>query len=164
MYLGQYCRLDHHNFSKLITNNVIIKYLSIEYYFKHKAFPLLYFKFLHSFMKDRTKPNMLKREKRFISLIQSFEMNHQFNENSPIYVDEDFMLLNGNHRVACCLYFNIPYLYYRIVNRKKQPLNYLKFNKLNKKLMEALTPHEILEIERKKEEILHSMTVKTNMK
>ena len=45
-------------------------------------------------------------EEEFISLIQSFEKNG-FDDNYPILLNKNFELVDGGHRLACCLYFGI---------------------------------------------------------
>ena len=48
-------------------------------------------------------------EENFKALIKSFEKNG-FIDEYPITLNEDFKLLDGSHRIALALYFNIEYV------------------------------------------------------
>lgn len=53
----------------------------------------------------------------FISLIKSYE-NAGYDENSIISVDREIRLVDGTHRMALNLYFQVPYINCRIIKRR----------------------------------------------
>lgn len=57
--------------------------------------------------------------KRFVEVIKSFEENG-YNSNSELVIDEKLHLVDGSHRLALALYFAVPRLKVRIVERKEE--------------------------------------------
>jgi hypothetical protein len=54
----------------------------------------------------------------FMEMIKSFE-KYGFNKEFPIVLDSKKIMRNGAHRVACCLWFNINEIPFRINERKE---------------------------------------------
>ena len=50
---------------------------------------------------------MRNNQNGFINLINSFKLNG-YNFNYPILLNKDGLIIDGAHRMACSLYFNIP--------------------------------------------------------
>lgn len=52
---------------------------------------------------------MMNHKKEFIELINSFQLNG-YNMKNPILVNKDGLIIDGAHRMACSVYFNIPFV------------------------------------------------------
>lgn len=50
--------------------------------------------------------HMINHKDKFIELINSIKDNG-FDSESPLLVNKDYMVIDGAHRMACALYFNI---------------------------------------------------------
>ena len=148
-------RLYRSEFPRLITRNVMIKYLSVVHYYAHNTFHPLYYRYMDLIKSNN---NVIEAQKNdFELLIKSFEKRRRFNKKYPIYLDSNYKILEGNHRVACCLYFDIPFLYYKIVDRYEYNVNYYKIDHMDAQLNHILDAGELLEIEKTKEEVLYSI-------
>ncbi len=147
-------RLYRSEFPRLITRNVMIKYLNIAHYYEHNTFHPLYYRYIDLLKSNNETPKT--KTHRFESLIHSFERRRRFNKKYPIYIDSNYKVLEGHQRVACSLYFNIPFLYYKIVD--PYAYDYYKMDNLNIMLNHMLDTDELLEIEKTKEEILYGIT------
>lgn len=83
--------------------------------------------------------NMLDHRKEFIELISSFQQNG-FDMNCPILVNKDYLIIDGAHRMACALFFNIPNV--SITTNKKYynfvPREYTKKWFVDNSLMECI--------------------------
>lgn len=146
-------RLYRSEFPRLITRNVMIKYLNIAHYYAHNTFHPLYYRYMDLIKSNN---NVIEAQKNdFELLIKSFEKRRRFNKKYPIYVDNNYKILEGGQRVACSLYFNIPFLYYKIVD--PYAYDYYKIDNLNTQLNHVLDAGELLEIEKTKEEILYGI-------
>lgn len=49
---------------------------------------------------------MIQNKDNFIKLIDSIK-NNGYNKDYPLIVNKDYLIIDGAHRMACCLYFNI---------------------------------------------------------
>ena len=54
--------------------------------------------------------NMIDHRNQFIYLINNF-IDIGFNEEYPILINNEYLVIDGAHRMACALYFNIPKVY-----------------------------------------------------
>lgn len=54
--------------------------------------------------------NMIDHKDEFINLIHSFEING-FDKRFPLLINNKFDIIDGAHRMACALYFNIEEVY-----------------------------------------------------
>lgn len=97
--------------------DIAVKYSVIEeYYGKNKYGYALYKKM----QMNRLQIDDIKAEgmlEKFKDLIKSFEQNG-LQKDSYIVCDEKLRIMDGAHRTACCLYFNIPFIQIKIVNSK----------------------------------------------
>lgn len=87
--------------------DIIVRYLYIKAYVENKRYEK--YKKLYEKMQKKRVNKSYYRE--FNALIDSFQ-NNGFLKNFPVLINMQNKLLNGSHRLACCLYFNInPYVY-----------------------------------------------------
>ena len=84
--------------------------------------------------------------KAFKLLINNFKLNG-YNFNKPIALDKNLKLIDGSHRLACALYFNIAYVPVKIIktsiispfdinwfkthNFSKEEIDHIKINKID---------------------------------
>lgn len=96
--------------------DIAVKYLAIENYYNKNDFGFdLYIKMQNL----RTKANVGRQAvENFKKLIVSWETNG-YDENSCIYLDNDYTLQNGAHRLAMALYHNMPYINTHLLHRDK---------------------------------------------
>ena len=82
---------------------------------------------------------MLNHKYEFILLIKNVKDNG-FNFDNPLLVNEQYMVIDGAHRMACALYFNIPEIsiYTNKKYKKFIPNEYTKSWFVNNSLMECL--------------------------
>ena len=66
--------------------------------------------------------NVFEKDKKdFDALIESISSNG-FLDNHPITIDLDGNLIDGTHRIACCVFFGIDNIKARIVKRHLSPV------------------------------------------
>lgn len=109
MQVNQFCednRLD-----------VAVKYLAIENYYGENNFGIAIYKKMQTARLKYTEEEITEVLHRFKELIKSFEKNG-YKENSYIVCDEKMRIMDGAHRVACSLYFHIPFVWVQIVPQK----------------------------------------------
>ena len=97
--------------------DIAVKYLAVENYYGKNDFGWTLYK---EMQKKRLNLDDMEAEivlNKFKELIKSFEENG-FLENSYIFCDEKLRIMDGAHRVALCLYFNIPFVQVRIVPKE----------------------------------------------
>lgn len=101
--------LTHSMKDNMNISDIMIRILAIE---EHYGKNNIGFKLYNKMQEIRVKGNKLIPqhqmfyEKEFKTLIKSFEENG-FKNRNPIYLNENFELLDGAHRFACAIYFKI---------------------------------------------------------
>ncbi|MDQ4679244.1 ParB N-terminal domain-containing protein, partial [Stenotrophomonas maltophilia group sp. RNC7] len=94
--------------------DTIVRYLAIEeYYGENNCGFRLYDKM------QRARGQKIHDIDRFKELIKSIERNG-FSKDSSILVDPNLQLVDGSHRLACALYFNLKRI---SINTQLQPVN-----------------------------------------
>ena len=144
-YIDTLWLLKHSMKNNLNASDVIIKLLAIENYFGENDFGFeLYNKMQKIRVLNNPKvPNYRAYNKaRFIKIINSFQ-KEGFNDKHPIIINNEFMLFEGTHRMACALYFKIKRIPVtfdeRMINLKTDySINWFKKNNL-----EDYEPHII---------------------
>lgn len=100
---------------KFARYDIAVRLLAIEEYFGENTFGIdLYRKM----QKQRVRPDYddIARE-RFINLIKSWEKNG-YDSDYEIIVNENLELIDGSHRLALAIYYNLSYLKVRIINKE----------------------------------------------
>jgi len=101
---------------ELLRWDVAVKYLAIENYYGKNDFGFnLYAKMQNLRTGDDVADKAIEN---FKNLIVSWETNG-YDEKSCIYLDSDFTLQNGAHRLAMALYHNMPYINTHLLHRGK---------------------------------------------
>jgi len=101
---GKFCRYD-----------IMLRYLFIENYYKDGELENFQFKPHAKLIKLRNREYSAKR---FIELIKSFnELGYV--EEFPIVLDKKGIIRNGGHRLACCLWFEVHQIPFRVNPKKK---------------------------------------------
>lgn len=123
--------------------DIIIKFLYIKAYIENEDFEYyrnIYKKSIYSisWWLEQHKRNFSDYEKDFINLIHSFK-KIWFDSNYPIPVNENYEILDWAHRTACCIYFNIPFVFEK---KEKNKWHNLWFEKIKKEL----TQDELLDV------------------
>lgn len=102
--------------ANLLRWDIAVKYLAIENYYGKNDFG---FDMYARMQNLRTGDNVADEAvKNFKNLIVSWEMNG-YDEKSCIYLDSDFTLQNGAHRLAMALYHDMPYINTHLLHRDK---------------------------------------------
>lgn len=130
--------------------DVVVKYLAIENFYNLNNFG---FKLYEKMQKYRINENW---NEKFNYLINSFEKDG-YNNDSYIQTDLNYSIHDGAHRLALCLFFNIPYINLEIFNtfKSRRPYdiswfeenNFSKYeidiinNKLNELLIKCQIPY-----------------------
>lgn len=96
---------------------IIIRLLAIENYYKKNNYGWDLYRKLRVKQLEGKNISIQDAELNFIKLIQSYEKNGH-NADSEIFVDKNFRIVNGSHRMALALYFNVENIPCRIVHRK----------------------------------------------
>lgn len=89
------------NYNRL---DIIVRYMYIEYYFnKNNKGKELYNK-----MQKKRVPEEYKK-KNFLEIFNKTieEFKTGLNDNFPLILNENLNLVDGSHRLSCCLYFDI---------------------------------------------------------
>ena len=101
---NNFCRYD-----------IVLRYLFIEGFYKSGESSEFDYEPYDLMLKGRGR----KYDPRdFMRIIKSFE-KYGFNKEYPIVLDSEKIMRNGAHRVACCLWFNIDKIPFRINERKE---------------------------------------------
>lgn len=134
--------------------DVVVKYLAIENYFNKNDYGFALHQKLQS-LRQRQSANMPEGYEKlsseaFRNLIQSVE-REGFWENAEITCDSRLFLLDGAHRLAVCLYFNVPKVRVKVVD---QEINVLPFT-LDYLREGGFTEEEIHIIREKAEELMN---------
>lgn len=116
--------------------DIIVRYLAIEQFYNKNA---IGFDLYNKMQKKRTnaKSDTIQR---MVSLAQSIE-NFGFNNQSGIFIDRNFHLVDGSHRFASSLYFNrpeIPINMYRVKKKIYYSEDWFKKNDFNDKELDAI--------------------------
>ena len=122
--------------------DLIVRYLTIKYYLEQNKDYDLYKKL----QKERGKSPHKNPIKAFKVLINNFKLSG-YNFNKPIALDKNLKLIDGSHRLACALYFNIAYVPVKIIktsfispfdinwfkthNFSKEEIDHIKINKID---------------------------------
>jgi hypothetical protein len=122
--------------------DIIVRYLFIENYFGNNNYG---YNLYRKMQKKRVNKN--NTSKNFEGLIDSFKSSG-FQNNSVIILDQNLQLIDGSHRLACALYFNI-----NSVPIKIQFSNRPIFYGINWFLANGFSRREINLINAKKEEL-----------
>lgn len=126
--------------------DIIVRYLYIEAYLENKDYEK--YKLLYEKMMYKRVGKSYFNE--FNKIIDSFKTNGYLKEY-PIPVNKKHKMLNGSHRLACCLYFNInPYVYEFDESDHNYAIDWFKNN--------DFTTEEIEEIINKKNDLLRLYT------
>ncbi len=136
-------------YSKFNRMDIIARYLAIENHFGKNNFGWdLYRKMQTIRMKDNPKGAKV-RKKAFIELIESVK-NNGYQYNKPIRVKPSMSLVNGSHRLATALYFNVDkVLTWKDRQTKKKTVFNIKWFKTN-----GFKTHYIAAISKKAKELL----------
>ena len=137
-------QIADHEFNRF---DLIVRYLAIDSFFGESLNFELYQK-----MQDKRKGSLFKDPwKRFRYLINSFN-NYGYDHNYPIILNNDLHIVDGAHRLACALYFNIPFVPVRINKRLsycRYGLNWFKENDFSFNEVVLLKDHkDVLFLER----------------
>lgn len=101
---GKFCRYD-----------IAVRLLAIEEYFGKNTFGMSLYR---KMQKQRVRPNYDEiSEERFARLIMSWEKNG-YDPDSEIIVDENFRLIDGAHRLALAIYYELSYIKVRVIDSK----------------------------------------------
>ncbi len=116
--------------------DIIVRYLAIEQFYNKNT---IGFDLYNKMQRKRTnaKSDTIQR---MISLAQSIE-NFGFNNQSGIFIDRNFHLVDGSHRFASSLYFNryeIPTNIYRIRKKIYYNVDWFKNNGFDDKELEVI--------------------------
>tara|TARA_B100000214_G_scaffold371865_1_gene349033 strand:+ start:1145 stop:2530 length:1386 start_codon:yes stop_codon:yes gene_type:complete len=99
--------------------DVLVRYLAIQSLINKEGLGIN----LYKKMQNKRKGSSFKNPWRnFKNLIYSFK-NYGYDYDSNILVNNDLHIIDGSHRLACALYFNIPFVAIKI-NRR---LSYAKY-------------------------------------
>lgn len=134
--------------------HIFIKYMAIEDFYGNnndgfKNYHIVQKKRLSEISKSIKKISYSENE--FISLIKSFEKNG-YDENYPILLNKNLELVDGDHRLACCLYFGIDKV--KISTNEKifeLPMHDYSFEWFRKNNLEWLIP-----IVEEKQEVIYN--------
>jgi hypothetical protein len=84
--------------------DLIVKYMFVEEYFKQGKLDNFKYKLYSKIIATRDRE---AQPWKFIKLIKSFE-NVGFDDQYHLYMTRDYITGGGKHRIALCLWFNIP--------------------------------------------------------
>ncbi|MBU8907592.1 capsular polysaccharide export protein, LipB/KpsS family [Desertibacillus haloalkaliphilus] len=110
--------------------DLIVRYLAIEDYYGKNNYG---FKLYKKMQKNRSKhiaKTYLRRKRKFKELIESVE-KQGLKKDSYVNLDSKSHLLDGSHRVACALYFNIDEIPIQFREKRKKidySINWFKNN------------------------------------
>jgi len=99
--------------------DIIIRYLAVEYWHNCKQVDALYWKmqYYKLKLKNRLDSNgIINQVNRFIQCVKLFETKEYL--KYPIKVGTDFGLIDGAHRLACYMFYNINQLKVDTINEK----------------------------------------------
>ena len=99
--------------------DIFVRYLAIQSFFNGDRFGTD----LYNRMQERRNgTTFINPWKHFKYLIRSFDI-YGYDYNYPVLVNDDLHIVDGAHRLACALYFRVPFLVVK-VNKK---LNYSRY-------------------------------------
>lgn len=101
----------HGDFNRM---DIIVRYMAIEQYYGENRIGFALFNKMQK--KRKQKKHDLKR---FKALIDSIE-KYGYNGDSEIKVNKDRKLIDGSHRVACALYFNVNSIPIQTITSEKK--------------------------------------------
>ncbi|MGJ9385331.1 UDP-N-acetylglucosamine 2-epimerase [Salipaludibacillus sp. CF4.18] len=99
--------------------DIVIRYLAIEEYFGKNRVGFKLYRKMQKTRRNYSPKKLALRENGYKRLIKSIEKKG-FQSDSPVRVDSNMQLLDGSHRMACALFFNIEEV---PVKRLKRTLN-----------------------------------------
>lgn len=115
------------NIKNFITDehiDIMVKYLYIKAYIENNN----YEKYKQMYEKMMIKRIGKSYFQEFNKIIDSFKENGYI-KDYPIPINKNDKMLNGSHRLACCLYFNInPYVYVFDDMDHNYPIEWFKYN------------------------------------
>ena len=138
-------KVEYMNIANFITDkhiDIIVKYLYVKAYIENKN--LAKYKRIYEEMQIKRVGKCNLEE--FNHTIESFRQNGYLKEY-PIPINYKGRLLNGSHRLSCCLYFNInPYVYKIDEEDHDYPLSWFKENDFKKEIIKEIlkTKEELL--------------------
>lgn len=155
LFLQQNASVTEWDYQRL---DVIVKYLAIENYFQKNDYGFALHQKLQA-LRARQSENMIDGYEKlssevFKDLIRSVEAEGFWKE-SEIICDKRLFLADGAHRLAICLYFKIPEVKVKVVDKE---INVLPFT-LDYLRQGGFTEKEILIIKNKAEELLDANKV-----
>ena len=101
--------------NKFARYDIILRYVFIEKYYKSNKLDDFKYKPYNKLLKIRNRDYDAKK---FIKIINSFE-EYKYKDKYPIVLDSNNIIRNGGHRLACCLWFGIKDIPYRVNEKKK---------------------------------------------
>jgi len=110
---------------KFYRYDLMVRYLFVKNFYANNCPKKFRYKLYSKFYKYR---KVDERSDKFIKIIKSFEKNGFVEEYKPyIIMNNNYKMCGGNHRTACCLWFNIktipvyiPEKFYDVCKRKKR--------------------------------------------
>ena len=109
------CQYKENQFNRY---DIVVRLLAIKHYYGQNAYGFNLYERMQSIRSEDENYGNISR-KRFVEVIKSFEENG-YNSNSELVIDEKLHLVDGSHRLALALYFAVPRLKVRIVERKEE--------------------------------------------
>ena len=100
---------------KFARYDIVLRYVFIQKYYESNKADNFKYKPYNKLLKIR---NRDYNAKKFIKIINSFE-EYKYRDEYPIVLDSNNIMRNGGHRLACCLWFGINDIPYRINKKKK---------------------------------------------
>ena len=106
--LDSRCVFDHSMRENINRADILVRMLAIDDYYNKNDFG---FRFYNEMQRTRCAfnskipPEYAEHQEEFIKLINS--MSRGYNYNYPIILNKNKELLDGSHRLALCLYYNI---------------------------------------------------------
>lgn len=105
------CHIEKNEFFRY---DVIIRLLAIENYYNKNNYGWRLYEKLRKRQLNAT--NVKDEIIRFVDLIKSVEI-YRFDKKSEIYLDKNFHLVNGSHRLAVSLYYKYKTIPCRIIRQ-----------------------------------------------
>lgn len=132
-----------------LRHDVVIRYMGIENYVKCGELHPLYIKLQEKRIKTMSSnPKAKFNKKRFVDTIESFCKTRKFSPCSPIEISKDYVLIEGSHRIACCMFLDIEDIYVEVIDKKPSRENYKWYE-------QHFTKAELEDIKLKKQKLIN---------
>lgn len=111
--------------------DIIVRLLAIEEYYHKNNFGYQFYQLMQEY-RFREKPHIQEAKiadslGKFKELIGSIEKNGYQEREHPIYLNESDELMNGAHRIAACLFYNIEYLHFAYTPNEEHYRDHIKY-------------------------------------